>query len=71
MAISLMKSAPRRSCSRTALRMSSGPSASRYIVVKIAPPGAVAEMIRPHERIRGPSTIPSRTASRSAIASSS
>ena len=36
-----------------------------------APPGAVAEMIRPHERIRGPSTIPSRTASRSTIASSS
>ncbi len=70
-AMILMKSAPRRSCARTALRISHGPSASSYIVPKIRPPGEVAEMIRAQDRIRGPSTRPSRTASRRVIASSS
>ena len=36
------------------LRIGPGPSASVYIVVKMRPPGEVAEMIRPHDRIRGP-----------------
>ena len=70
-AMNLMKSAPRRICSRTALRISHGPSASRYIVPKITPPGAVADTIRPHVRMRGPGTTPRSTASFSALASSS
>ena len=45
--ITLMKSAPRRSCSRTARRTSSAPSASRYMPPNQRPPGAVAETISP------------------------
>ena len=60
-AITLMKSAPRRSWARTAWRRAHGPSASWYIVPNMRPPGDVAETIRAHERIRGPSTRPSST----------
>ena len=69
--ISLTKSAPRRSCRRTARRISHGPSASSYMVPNILPPGDVAEMMRPQESSRGPVTISSSTARRSTIASSS
>ena len=58
----LMKSAPRRNCSRVALRISSGPSASRYIPSKWRPPAEVAETIRPQARIRGPGIAPRRIA---------
>ena len=61
-AITLMKLAPSRSCRRTACRIASGPSASWYIEPKIAPPGEVAEMIRPHDSTRGPGSSPSSTA---------
>ncbi len=70
-AITLMKPAPARICSRTALRISSGPSASRYMVPKMAPPGEVAEMMRPHGITRGPSSKPRSTAWRTAMPSSS
>ena len=62
--ITLTKSAPRRSCSRTARRTSSTPSASRYISPNQRPPGAVAEMIRPHVSRRGPRNAPYRIACR-------
>ena len=61
-AMNFTKAAPRRICSRTALRISQGPSASRYIVPKIAPPGAVALMMRPQLKMRGPGMIPRSTA---------
>ena len=69
--MTLMKSAPRRNSARTARRRFHGPSASEYIVPNIRPPGDVADTIRPHETMRGPSTRPSSTARRMTIASSS
>jgi len=54
----LMKSAPKRICSRAALRISSGPSASRYIPAKNRPPGAVADRIRPQVSSLGPRSAP-------------
>ena len=60
----LTKSAPWRICSRTALRISSGPSASRYMPGKVRPPGQLAATIWPHSTSRGPGTSPRSIASR-------
>ena len=62
-AITLMKSAPSVSCSRTAWRKSSAPEASRYIPLNCRLPGDVAERIIPEARIRGPGHRPSPIAS--------
>ena len=68
--ITLTKSAPRRSCSRTARRTSSQPSASRYMPAKKRPPGAVADTIRPQVSSRGPRKAPWRIAWRASTTSS-
>src|SRR6266850_5748626 len=58
----LMTSAPALSCSRTALRTSSGPSASRPIMFQPWPP--VMQMPLPAHSTRGPAMRPPRMASR-------
>jgi hypothetical protein len=68
--MTLMKSAPRRSCSRTARRTSSTPSASRYMPSKNRPPGLVADTIRPHVSSRGPRKAPYRIACRASTTAS-
>ena len=64
-ATSLMTSAPARSCSRTARRRSSGPSACRPSIRQPWPP--VMQTARPAQSSRGPAITPARTASRTAI----
>ena len=58
----LMTSAPALSCSRTALRTSSGPSASRPIMFQPWPP--VMHTPLPAHSTRGPAMRPCRMASR-------
>ncbi len=60
-AMSLMTSAPALSCSRTALRTSSGPSASRPMKLPWPP---VMHTARPAATIRGPEKSPSEMARR-------
>src|SRR5439155_465591 len=57
-------SAPARSCSRTARRRSSAPSACRPSSRQPWPP--VMQTARPAQRTRGPGITPARTASRTA-----
>jgi hypothetical protein len=69
--VTLMQSAPARTCSRTARRQSSGPSASRAIPGRAGgsePWPPVMQMIWPHGTTREPGMSPRCTASRVAIA---